>query len=148
MTRVLRDDDQAEREVSPSRNASHRARRPVDLKLRWTVVGGIHGKNSNIPAASGIYAYGEVQRVGGLPSSVSWVYIGQSVNLRQRIAVGHDMRFEKNRALRDWMRRTKRDAELWFAPVDQCSLDEVERQLVSLIQPMFNIQHKSRQSSF
>lgn len=115
---------------------------PVSHKLRWTVCGGIHGKRQRIPAVSGIYAYAEVTRVAGLPVSTTWVYIGQSINLQQRILNGHDVRFEKNNRLRAWMRRTRCDAELWFAPVDAHDLDAVERDLVAAIKPAFNSHHK------
>jgi len=115
---------------------------PVGHKLRWTVCGGIHGKRQRIPAVPGIYAYAEVTRVAGLPVSMTWVYIGQSINLQQRILNGHDVRFEKNNRLRAWMRRTRCDAELWFAPVDAADLDVVERDLVAAIKPAFNSHHK------
>ena len=110
--------------------------------LCWVSLGSIHGKNHNIPTCSGIYAYGEVERVGGLPVGTRWVYIGKSCNLRKRIAAGHDVRRESNESLRTWMKKARKDVELWFAPVPLRELDQVERSLIRQVQPDFNRNHK------
>ena len=110
--------------------------------LSWVPLGSIHGKNHNIPSCSGIYAYGEVERVGGLPVQTKWVYIGKSCNLRKRIAVGHDVRRESNQELRTWFKKARKDVELWFAPVALSELDQVERALIRQVQPDFNKNHK------
>lgn len=106
--------------------------------LKWKAVSGGHGKNSNIPTHSGIYAYAEVKRHCGLVISTQWVYIGQSRNLKQRISQGHDSRYEKNEELRSWLKRNYENVELWFAHVDEDRLDEIERHLVGTINPLFN----------
>jgi excinuclease UvrABC nuclease subunit len=111
-------------------------------KLQWSTVATVHGKNLNIPEASGVYGYAEVTRVQGLPVVVRWVYIGKGLNLRRRISNGHDPRYEKNIRLRNWLRRSGRNLELWFARVDARELDIVERSLVRDIQPEFNINLK------
>lgn len=107
--------------------------------LSWTVIPNIHGKNPNIPAQSGIYAYAEVTRQFGMPIAIHWKYIGKSKNLRQRISNGHDVRNEANAELRRWMNRHPARAELWFAPVPEPDLNRVEAQLVRSAQPHFNI---------
>ena len=107
--------------------------------LAWTVIPNIHGKNPNIPAQSGIYAYAEVTRQFGMPIEIHWKYIGKSKNLRQRISNGHDVRNEANAELRRWMNRHPARAELWFAPVPESELNLVEAQLVRSAQPDFNI---------
>jgi len=109
------------------------------LTFSWTVIPNIHGKNPNIPAQSGIYAYAEVTRQFGMPIEIKWKYIGKSKNLRQRISNGHDVRNEANTELRRWMNRHPARAELWFAPVPESELDLVEAQLVRSAQPDFNI---------
>jgi excinuclease UvrABC nuclease subunit len=110
----------------------------TDVRLKWNAVCGAHGKNANIPAHSGIYAYAEVERLCGLIVSTRWVYIGQSRNLKQRISQGHDSRYERNEELRAWLKRNYANVELWFAHVEEGQLDEVERQLVGTIKPRFN----------
>lgn len=112
-------------------------------RLTWTSVPTVHGKSSNIPSESGIYAYGEVRRVGGLPVATTWVYIGKSKNLKTRISAGHDHRREANRPLKHWITRTKGGVELWFAPVAEADLDRVESHLVSTIKPTFNVNLKN-----
>ena len=107
-------------------------------KLQWSTVATVHGKNLNIPETPGVYGYAEVTRVQGLPVAVRWVYIGKGLNLRRRISNGHDPRYEKNIRLRNWLRRSNRNVELWFARVDAQDLDIVERSLVRDIQPEFN----------
>lgn len=108
------------------------------MKLQWSTVATVHGKNLNIPESSGVYGYAEVTRVHGLPVAVRWVYIGKGLNLRRRISNGHDLRYERNVHLRNWLRRSNRNVELWFARVDEQDLDRVERSLVRDIQPEFN----------
>jgi excinuclease UvrABC nuclease subunit len=110
--------------------------------LSWVSIGSVHGKSHSIPSCPGIYAYGEVERVGGLPVQTRWVYIGQSRNLAKRISVGHDARRESNEALRTWFRKARKDVELWFAPVPLSDLDKVERALIQQVQPDFNKKHK------
>jgi excinuclease UvrABC nuclease subunit len=110
--------------------------------IAWTSVPTVHGKNHNIPATSGIYAYGEVERIGGLPVRTRWVYIGKSRNLRTRIGNGHDPRRECNADLRVWLKRAKKDVELWFASVPEDELDAVERDFIRNVQPEFNIKLK------
>ena len=106
--------------------------------LKWTAVATTHGKNTCIPEASGVYAYGEITRVAGLPVSTKWVYVGKAINLRQRIGNGHDARWERNDALREWLSAGKTAVELWFAQVPREELDRVERRLVGAAQPVFN----------
>jgi hypothetical protein len=108
------------------------------MKLQWSTVATVHGRNLNIPESSGVYGYAEVTRVQGLPVAVRWVYIGKGLNLRRRISNGHDHRYERNVRLRNWLRRSNRNVELWFARVDAQDLDRVERSLVRDIQPEFN----------
>jgi excinuclease UvrABC nuclease subunit len=109
-----------------------------NARLKWRAVCGGHGKNVNIPTHSGIYAYAEVERHCGLVVSTRWMYIGQSRNLKQRISQGHDSRYERNEELRVWLKRNYENVELWFAHVNEEQLDEVERQLVGRIKPLFN----------
>lgn len=107
-------------------------------RLVWTPVRTVHGKSNNIPESSGIYAYGEVIRIGGLPVQTRWVYVGKSKNLRTRIGFGHDARRETNTELKSWLKKSKINVELWFAPVAQDELDSVEKQMIFEIQPDFN----------
>lgn len=110
--------------------------------LKWNVLSTTHGKSDALPTYSGIYAYAEIRRVNGLPISSHWIYIGQSLNLRRRISQGHDYRYETNLELRDWLKRPKKDVELWFCHVQPEDLDTVELQLVSEINPTYNKQLK------
>lgn len=121
---------------------THANKKPNLPNLIWTSVRTVHGKSINIPSESGIYAYGEVRRVGGLPVETTWVYIGKSKNLKTRISSGHDHRRESNRQLKHWITRTKDGVELWFAPVAEAHLDRVESHLVSTIKPSFNVNLK------
>ena len=124
--------------VGTEAQGRHAIHLPVRRAVSWTVLPNIHGKNFNIPALSGIYAYAEVQRDFGLPVSISWKYIGKSKNLKQRISNGHDVRNEANQRLRCWLNRHPVNAELWFAPVPRNDLGSVEAQLVRAAQPEFN----------
>ena len=117
------------------------------LPLKWSVLSTTHGKGDAIPTHSGIYAYAEIGRVNGLPISCNWVYIGQASNLRRRISKGHDYRYESNPDLRDWLKVSKKEVELWFCHVQPEDLDTVELQLVSAIQPTFNKQLKKAKKS-
>ena len=112
------------------------------ITLKWNILSTTHGKSDAIPTHSGIYAYAEISRANGLPVCCRWVYIGKSSNLRRRIAKGHDYRYETNLELRDWLKRSKQDVELWFCHVKPEDLETVELQLVSAIKPTFNKQLK------
>lgn len=127
------------KDVSPTSGVEAGSRHHgASQKLQWTTLATVHGKNLNIPEASGVYAYAEVTRVQGLPVSVRWVYIGKACNLRNRISNGHDRRFEKNALLRAWLGRSRQNVELWFARVAEADLDVVERSLIASIRPEFN----------
>lgn len=110
----------------------------VNRKLGWTQLPTSHGKCGNVRQESGIYSYGEVTRVDGLPIAVEWVYIGKSINLKKRIEQGHDAHREINPELWRWMGQPKKNRELWFAYVEIDNLDTVERSLISEIKPKFN----------
>ena len=112
--------------------------------LRWAQVPTVHGKSNSIPSESGIYAYGEVRRVGGLPVEISWVYIGKSKNLKTRIGSGHDSSRESNQELKRWMKRGKESVELWFALVPEAALHTVESHLIATINPTFNVNLKKK----
>lgn len=111
-------------------------------KLNWRQGLGVSGKSCQIPSSSGLYAYGVVKRVRGLTASVEWMYVGKAANLRARIS-SHDPRYEKNPGLQQWLRNPPHGAELWITEVPSGDIDLVEREVISSINPIFNINHRT-----
>jgi len=110
--------------------------------LGWTSVSLPCTSKLVLPEASGVYAYGEVCRVGGLPASVTWLYVGKtSTSIRQRVLSGHHPDRESNHSLRDWLRVAK-SGELWFATLPAEAVDSVESHLIRQLQPAFNVRKK------
>lgn len=89
-----------------------------------------------VPMLPGVYAIGQVRSFKGLPVSVEWVYIGESKNLRNRLA-NHEALTESNHALRSWLRVTA-EIEVWYS-VDKHHRKAFEKELVRQIQPKFNL---------
>lgn len=86
---------------------------------------------------SGIYAYAETSRIHGLPRFLRWVYIGKSDNIQRRLHQ-HAGGNETNAALRRWLQRSA-EKEVWYSHIDSQYLDVLERDLVTNLEPTFNV---------
>ena len=90
------------------------------------------------PHLPGVYAFGEIQRLHGLPVAISWKYVGRSRNLAQRLAQHAPVR-EANPALQEWLRANREEMEIWYTPSDDNEAIELERQLIRALQPEYNV---------
>lgn len=111
--------------------------------LGWTAVPLPCTSKFVLPDSSGVYAYGEICRVGGLPALVTWLYVGKASSIRQRLISGHHPDREPNQSLRNWLRISK-SGELWFASLPAEAVDSVETHLIRELQPAFNVRKKVR----
>lgn len=109
--------------------------------LGWTAIPLPCTSKFVLPESCGVYAYGEVCRVGGLPALVSWLYVGKASSIRQRVISGHRPDREPNQSLRNWLRIAK-SGELWFATLPADAVDSVESHLIRELQPAFNVRKK------
>lgn len=104
--------------------------------LRWSrVLNGADAAQS-APPSPGVYAYAEAGLVHGLPLGLEWVYIGKSKDLRSRLSQ-HAIHRERYAELRLWLKRASA-RETWFAAVPLENLDQVERDLITKLDPRLN----------
>ena len=103
--------------------------------LNWIRLQNLNKAGSLMPPLPGVYAFGSVTSVLRLPLDITWVYIGESKNLKNRF-IGHTIETETNIELRTWLRSHPKDAELWFA----ITKDHIntERELIRHLVPIFN----------
>ncbi|MFV9634431.1 hypothetical protein [Mycobacterium neumannii] len=106
-------------------------------ELNWSRVVNFPGSISSVPDAPGVYAFGKVAKVLGLPSSIEWVYVGESRNLRLRLA-NHRAIEEANELLAAWLRSNKSGIEVWYATTELKERKTVERRLIREVAPVFN----------
>ncbi|MER6280280.1 hypothetical protein ABT202_28965 [Streptomyces sp900105245] len=66
----------------------------------------------------------------------TWMYVGKARSLPARLT-RHQVHLEKNRLLRDWLHRPG-ERQLYYAEVELDMLDQVERDLISQLQPRCN----------
>jgi len=111
--------------------------------LGWTALTLPCTSKLSLPETSGVYVYGQICRVGGLPASVKWLYVGKASSIRQRVMSGHHPDRESNHSLRNWLRIAD-DGELWFATLPIESIDSVESHLIRELHPAFNVRKQLR----
>lgn len=106
------------------------------LELTWHQLRSAGSAESAAPPVPGVYAYAEAPRVHGLPTSLSWIYVGKARNLRSRLRQ-HSVEQEKHEVLRQWL-QSGHDKQVWFAAVREAQLDLVERDLIVRLSPKLN----------
>ncbi len=97
---------------------------------------------SNLPAKPGIYVVGHDERFEGLETARTYVYVGQSRNLRRRVEE-HTVLKEENPDLREYLRKNQYRAKFWFTTEigeGANSLTRLERRLIRRFDPEFNTQ--------
>jgi len=106
----------------------------------WVVASSVTGAVKQAPRSPGIYAFGAVRRVGGLPVGMEWVYVGRATGtagLNGRLRQ-HEPYREANVALRDWL-ITAENVEVRFKPLPSArEAIEMEAALIYELNPIFN----------
>lgn len=113
---------------------------PNIADLRWTASPNVRVASRFAAPAPGVYAFGRVRRLAGLPYAIEWVYIGRSTTggLRGRLR-SHRPLQEANPRLAKWLERHHADAEVWFAPTASAAeAVVVEEHLIYQLNPPFN----------
>lgn len=105
--------------------------------LVWSRIQNFPGSIASVPDAPGVYAFAKVSSTLGLPLTCEWVYIGESRNLRSRLA-NHRAIAEANELLAGWLRINKAGVEVWYATTDMNMRKKLERYLIREINPVFN----------
>jgi len=95
---------------------------------------------SHIPAKPGLYAIGHDESVEGLESARTYVYIGQTKNLKRRFTE-HSLPNEPKPGLKRYLKQNIERAKYWYTTeVDPNSLHKIERILIRSFRPKFNDQ--------
>ncbi len=105
-------------------------------KLDWCSTRSVALAHKVVPDVPGVYAYAELAELRGLTVTQTWMYVGQGRSLSTRLS-RHQVHTETNRHLRDWLHRNG-ERRLHYAEVDVAMLDQVERDLISQLRPLFN----------
>lgn len=103
-------------------------------KLRVTA------SSTNVPAKPGLYALGRCDQFEGLEIGRTYVYIGQSNNLRRRFEE-HSVQKEPKPGLHGYIRKNRDNAWFWFTTEvepDSHSLGILERRLINRLKPRYN----------
>lgn len=106
-------------------------------ELRWSRLINFPGAVAAVPELPGVYAFGRVITVRGLPTAMEWVYVGESRSLRSRLT-SHRAIAETNELLAEWLRVQRRDAEVWYSVTDADKRRDIEKELIRTLQPIFN----------
>jgi excinuclease UvrABC nuclease subunit len=106
----------------------------------WVVARSVTGAVKRAPRSPGLYAFGAMRRVDGLPVGTEWVYVGRAAGaagLKGRLRQ-HEPYREANAALRDWL-ITAENVEVWFKSLPSArEAIEMEAALIYELNPIFN----------
>lgn len=106
----------------------------------WVVAHSVSGAVKQAPRSPGIYAFGAVRRMGGLPVGTEWVYLGRATGasgLNGRLRQ-HEPHREANAGLRDWL-ITAENVEVWFKAFPSArEAIAMEAALIYELNPIFN----------
>lgn len=106
--------------------------------MRWRMKH-LSSSNSHLPALPGLYAIGHEEKLHGLEIVRSYVYVGQTANLRRRMNE-HTPEKEMNESLRKYLRDNFSHAKCWYTTdVDAGRAQtRLERALIQKLLPRFN----------
>lgn len=97
----------------------------------------LSSSNSGVPAAAGVYVIGHRDTLHDLEVSRTYVYVGESADLRRRLGE-HLPRNEENPELRDYIADNYDGAICWYARVPSTETRAIEAELISKLAPRFN----------
>lgn len=110
--------------------------------IAWHRAVSLEAAIAEAPESTGVYGFCKVSRRAELPTSIGWVYIGSSKNLKKRLGQHHPIA-ETHEAFRDWILKNRSNLEVWYCVVRGGVHTQLERYLVKALQPEFNrIQYK------
>jgi excinuclease UvrABC nuclease subunit len=112
----------------------------INQNTSWVIATSVAGAVKRAPRFPGLYAFGAVRRMDGLPVEMAWVYVGRATGaagLKGRLRQ-HEPYREANAALRDWL-ITADNVEVWFRPTGSArEAIEMEAALIYELNPIFN----------
>lgn len=112
----------------------------INQTTSWVVTTSVSGAVKRAPRSPGLYAFGTVRRVDGLPVETTWVYAGRATGvagLKGRLRQ-HEPHREANAELRDWL-ITAENVEVWFKAFPSAhEAIEMEAELIYELNPIFN----------
>lgn len=108
----------------------------VSINTHWQRLPQAHLASRLAPDLPGLYAYGEVVDILGLPAEIRWAYVGRTSNLSRRLAE-HESPREPNLALRQWLRSGLKQ-EVWYRILQPTTLRSLEADLIRALTPPFN----------
>lgn len=117
--------------------------------LRWRMKH-VRTYGGAVPAAAGWYAIGHDERFLGLEAGRTYVYIGQTKNLRRRLTE-HQPMTEQNPGLKKYLSNNTGYAKCWYATANSGAtkqeLMKIEASLIAKFAPCFNVQEAKRRNT-
>ena len=89
-----------------------------------------------VPRSSGVYAILKINRVYGIPTSSSTVYVGKTKNLQRRFKEHLNRSSEENSALADLIGESA--IEFWFQKTSENEMHNFEKTLIKETKPEAN----------
>ncbi len=115
------------------------------MNLLWKSLALKKGLARHVPAKSGVYVIRSVKRVMNLPVTQEFIYIGKSVNLQRRYKEHCSLDAEHNAELLTV--RWNQELGFWYAFASKSKISELEKQLISQLDPKTNIIKYQEKSS-
>ncbi len=97
----------------------------------------LSSSNSGVPAAAGVYVIGHRDTLHDLEIRRTYVYVGETANLRRRLRE-HLPHNEENPELRDYIADNYDAAICWYARVPFTETKGIEADLICKLDPCFN----------
>lgn len=97
----------------------------------------VSSSNSGVPAAAGVYVIGHSDTVHDLELSRTYVYVGETADLRRRLSE-HLPDNERNPGLREYIVDNYDEVICWYARVPSDKTKVVEEDLIRRLCPRFN----------
>lgn len=106
----------------------------------WRRMPSITAAAREAPSSPGVYIFSETKKIASFPFENTWLYIGQSNNLKRRMKE-HGPSIEAYFELRDWVVRHLDSIEVWMCSTKTVEkARSLEKHLLQRVDTVFNRQ--------
>jgi excinuclease UvrABC nuclease subunit len=109
-------------------------------EIVWRRIPSITAAAREAPSSPGVYIFSETKKIASFPFENTWLYIGQSKNLKRRMKE-HGPVTEAHLELRDWVVKNLDSIEVWIYTAKTVEIArKLEKHLLQRVDTVFNRQ--------